>query len=336
MNFFTDKTILVTGATGLIGSNLIHRLMTYDGIRVIALGRNEKKIKQGFGKYLNLPNFSYIVQDISRPLFLNQKIDFIFHAAGPMEAKIIANTPLNVIIPNLIGTKNCLDFAVEQQKQFSSCRIIIFSSVTVYANNSSTDKTVTEKDTDVTETLDAPKASYSQSKRMAEVIANAYKKQYNTDVVIARFSTVYGNTFYKPDSAFYNFIKQAISGNDIIINASRIPRRDNIYIEDAINALLILAQKGVSGEAYNISSNGELGNYAAIDEIANEIIAAVNEYRRQDGLPELKRVIHFDVNDRQAGLKLNNQKLKALGWKLETSFDSGIRKTVQQIKNEQN
>lgn len=335
MHYFSNKTVLVTGATGLIGSNLVHRLMSFDDVNVIVVGRSEEKLKKCFSEYLCKLNFSYIAHDISNPLVLDKKVDLIFHAAGPMEAKIITTTPLNVILPNIIGTKNCFDFALEQRKCFGvSCRVVVFSSVTVYSNNSDKDKTVTEKDTDITEVLDAPKASYSQSKRMSEVIANAYKKQNNVDMVIARFSTVYGNTFYKPDSAFYEFIKKALSGEDIIINSSRIPRRDNIYIDDAVSALLTIAEKGVSGEAYNISSNGDLGNYAGVDEIANEIANTVNKHRKAVGLNDVKIAINFDINDRQPGLKLDNHKLKALGWHVDASLQDGIAKTLQLIVDE--
>ncbi len=330
--FYSNKTVLVTGATGLIGSNLVDRLMSFDGVNVVALSRSEEKLKEAFKCYEAHPRFSYVAQDIDSPIALDKRVDIIFHAAGPMEGKVIANQPLNVIYPNIIGTKNCFDYMLTQKKNLGhNCRLVLFSSVTVYGNNSGRDRVVSEADTDITDILAAERAPYSQSKRMSEVMATAYKKQYGADVVIARFSTVYGNTRFKPDTAFFEFVKKALSGTDIVINNSKAPRRDNIYIDDAVDGVLAVAEKGNSAEAYNISSNAELGNFAAVDEIAAFIVQAANE-RNKSGV----KVIGTSAADsRSPGLLLNNSKLKSLGWNLKTSITEGIRHVIQQISKEQ-
>lgn len=330
MKFFSDKTVLVTGATGLIGSNLIDALLQDPSVKVIALSHSENKLQEAFGRYKNNKNFSYIAQDICEPLRLNRQVDFIFHAAGPMERNIVLNYPLNVIFPNITGTQNCFNFMLRQKQQTNaSCRLILFSSITVYANPASEDKTVREGETGCTEALDSPKASYSQSKRLAEVLARAYQKQLGCDCVIARLSTVYGCPRFMPNTAFFEFINNALNGKDIHIQTANAPKRDNIYVDDAVKGLLLIAEKGQSGEAYNISSNGELGNYAAIDEIAKEIAAAVNE----DSLSPRAQVLLGDKNgQRMPGLKLDNQKLKNLGWNLSVSLPDGIRKTISNIK----
>lgn len=200
-------------------------------------------------------------------------------------------------------------------------RIIVFSSVTVYNNPGNDNFDAIESETTNAISLDAPTACYAESKRMSEVIARAYAKQYNTDIVFARFSTVYGPTRNVPDTAFYEFIKKSINGEDIIVNSNTAPRRDNIYVDDAIDGLICVALAGESDEAYNISSGGELGNYAAVDEIA-KVVAEVA------GMGS-KVIFRTEGKSKKGGMTLNNNKLKSLGWSLCYSMEAGITETLK-------
>lgn len=334
MNFFSGKTILVTGATGLIGSNLIDTLMKIEGVKVIALSLTEEKLKRSFKKYIGNENFRYIARDISLGLEdIEETIDICFHAAGSTEGSKVSNYPVDIIMPNLIGIKNCCDFMVSQYKNKKiKGRLILFSSATIYANNTNEDLIVKEKDTNYTEALNGNNASYSQSKRMVEVIAQAYKKQFDIDFVTARFSYVYGSTVSIPNTAFFEFIKKSIRREDIVINKANTPRRDNIYVDDVVKALLIISEKGISGETYNVSSNQEKGNYLAIDEIAS-IIAEVsnNYYSKMENFRNISAILNETTSKRNPGLILDNGKLKELGWNVETDFREGIRKTIENI-----
>ena len=75
MKSFSGKTVLVTGATGLIGSHIVYELMSMKNVRVIALGRNIEKIKKIFKDYINNANFYYVVQDVSDPIDLKNMFD---------------------------------------------------------------------------------------------------------------------------------------------------------------------------------------------------------------------------------------------------------------------
>lgn len=208
----------------------------------------------------------------------------------------------------------------------------MFSSATIYANNTNEDLVVKEEDTNYTEALNGNNASYSQSKRMIEVIAQAYKKQFDVDFVTARFSYVYGRTVSVPNTAFFEFIKKSISREDILINKTNTPRRDNIYVDDAVRALLIISEKGISGETYNVSSNQEKGNYLAIDEIASIIAEVSNDYySKMENFRNISVVLKETSSKRNPGLILDNKKLKELGWDIETDFREGIRKTIENI-----
>ena len=95
MNDFSGKTVLVTGATGLIGSNIVDRFMAIGDVKVIALARNKEKLEKGFSDYIGNKNFDMVIQDICTPINLakNIKVDYIFHAAGEMTGEVINNRP---------------------------------------------------------------------------------------------------------------------------------------------------------------------------------------------------------------------------------------------------
>lgn len=328
---FSGKTVLVTGATGLIGSNLVDRFMSMGDVKVFALGRNKEKLVNRFKEYKGSKRFKIVIQNICEQIMLttDTKINYIFHAAGAMTRDVIHNKPLEVIDANLIGTRNCLEFLKKQKEAGHDGRLVLFSSVTVYGNNTNNDKTVTENETNVAGVLDVPYAAYAETKRMSEVLSLAYYRQYDIDCVIARLSTVYGYVQFPPNTAFYEFIKKALSKEDIILRNSSSPKRDNIYIDDAINGLLLICEKGHKGEAYNISSNGDLENYAAVDEIA-EIIAeeAKKLYGNEIEVKYASPISGF----RETGIKLDNKKIKALGFKINYSLKKGIDIVLSKYK----
>ena len=302
MKRFENKTILVTGATGLIGSNIVHRLMQEDAATVVVLARNKEKILDIFADYTQKPNFKYIIQDIVDPIQSDEQFDYIFHAAGPIAGDAIRNRPVDVISANLQGTINCLEYLKKQ----GTGRMVVFSSATVYGNKTGT---VTEQETELTDTLDSPICAYSQSKRMVETLARAYHAQHKVDVVMARFSYVFGYTKYYPNTALFNFIQTALHGDDIVLNSTSFAPRDNIYVEDAINMLWNVAEQGASGEAYNISSNGENGNFIGMDEMAQEIINSANQLTHLS-----TKLVKNPLADatRPAGMRMDNTKVKAL------------------------
>lgn len=325
-----NKRILITGATGLIGSNLAERLLQ-DGNTLYVTGRDKKKLDATFAEFLNSGLLFTVEHDASDPIPTEiNDIDFIFHAAGPMERDVVMNKPVSVVMPNVVGTINCLEYLKKQEVETGKKgRMIVFSSVTVYANPSNEDYTAVESDTTHAISLDQPYACYAESKRMAEVIAQSYRRQYGIDIVIARFSTVYGYCKNIPNTAFFEFINKALTGEDIVLNGIGMPRRDNIYVEDAVEGLVVMAERGISGEAYNISSNGDLGNFAAIDEIAEQIAEATSS---ANGSTPVRIYKPSSCDKRTPGLLLSNEKLKSLGWQVSTLHFEGLKQTIVKIK----
>ena len=317
-----NKSVLVTGATGLIGSHLVNELLNRNAT-VIAMGRTREKLENVFKDVKGHKKLNLVVGNISEgvPSEL-EYLDYIFHAASPISGTEIQEKPVDTICANLNGTIECL----EKLKDQGSGRLVVFSSATVYGNQLDQEMEVREEDTANADALHTANTPYSESKRMIEVLARGYHKQYGVDSVIVRMGYVYGFVNPSPKTAFYEFINKAISGENIVLNNSGMGRRDNIHVNDVINGLLLVAEKGETIEAYNISSDGDLGNYRAIDEVASMIADATNDINTKNNI---KAVVKPIEGDRKPGLRLNNSKMKALGWRVGISLEDGIKDVVK-------
>lgn len=318
---FENKRVLVSGATGLIGSHLVKKLISEKAI-VTVLGRSEQKIKSVFYNYLECSNFFYVVGNIAESMPEVGKIDYIFHAASPVSGAEIRSNPVDTISANIDGTRWCLEYLRKQ----GFGRMILFSSATVYGNQLLEETSYAEEQTSQADAIHSANTPYSEAKRMIEVMSRAYHNQYNVDSVIVRIGYVYGYVNPKPNTAFYEFISKAISGNDIVMNHSGMGRRDNIHVKDVVEGILIVAQQGITGESYNLSSNGELDNFMAIDEIAEMIVRETNLLNHNGNI---KLILHPFEGKRNPGMKLNNQKAKDLGWSVNVSLEDGILDTIR-------
>lgn len=321
---FKDKRILVTGASGLIGSSLVERLLS-EKAQVYAMGRSLSKLERIFGVereglHLVQGNASDSIPDEV------SEIDIIFHAASPISSKEIKTRPVDTVSSNIDGARNCLEYLKNQKEHGGkSGRIVFFSSATVYGTEHFEEIMVCEKDTCFADSLDAPAVAYSEAKRMTEILATAYHSQYAVDAVIARLSYVYGYSREMPQTAFYEFIKCALDNKDITVNAVKMTRRDNIFITDAIDGLLIIAEKGLGGEAYNISSGGAMGGYASASELAEVIAECANSL--------IGRNISVRYPNgscmQMPGVILDNSKISELGFAINTSLSQGINDILE-------
>lgn len=325
-----DKKILVTGASGLIGSSLVDRLLS-EGAQVYAMSRSLSKLERVFGS--SRDRLHFIQGNVSEgvPDDLSET-DIIFHAAGPISGGEIKTHPVDTISSNIDGARNCLEYLkVQKDRTGKNSRIVIFSSATVYGTEHFEETRVSEKDTCLADSLDAPAAAYSEAKRMTEILASAYFRQYAVDAVTARFSYVYGYSKEMPQTAFYEFIKCALDNRDITINAAKMARRDNIYVDDAVSGLVLIAEKGAGGEAYNISSGGEMGGYASASELA-EVIAKCADEKFGRGIS-----VRYPNGrcEQMPGVILENSKASELGFAVKTSLSQGIYNILERYITEE-
>ena len=187
------KTVLVTGATGLIGSLLVKALQCCNrrketGIKILALVRNQEKAERLFGDLLKREDLKLVIGDITMPVEVDDKIDHIIHCASITTSKVMISRPVDVIRTSLNGTENLLELAKEKQVR----SMVYVSSMEMYgALNLQNDQMVTEEMTGYLNPL-ALRSNYPESKRMCENMCVAYGTQYEVPVKIARLAQTFG------------------------------------------------------------------------------------------------------------------------------------------------
>ncbi|MDR1642075.1 MAG: NAD(P)-dependent oxidoreductase [Clostridiales bacterium] len=307
-NSFTNSTILVIGATGLIGSFLVRALSKADkafelNLNIIAIGRNTTQKEILFNEL----SLKFISGDIRHPEFFHKiadKIDYIFHCAAITNSTDMLERPVDVISTSVDGTKNALELAKR-----SSCKSFVYlSSMEIYGQTDL--KSVSENDLGYV-SLSNPRSSYPESKRLCEVMCLSYATQFNLPVKIARLAQTFGAGTSRDDSrVFAQFARNAINGTCIILHTDGNSRGNYCYISDSIRGLLTVLLKGKTGEAYNVSNPAtsvtirEMANLLAADIFNGSVSVAVN-------VPNDKAVRSYAP---AVGHILNIEKLKALGW----------------------
>lgn len=317
-----DKTILVSGASGMIGSFLIDVIMYrneyFNGkCKIIALGRNELKAQTRFSLYWNLEGFSFVSHDINNPLVNMGDIDFIVHAASNTHPVAYASDPIGTVTTNIIGTFNLLNYAVDNNTE----KFLFASSVEIYGENRGD---VDKFDEPYCGYIDCNtlRAGYPESKRAGESLCQAFIKQKGLDIVIARLSRTYGPTMLESDTkAISQFIKKGVAKEDIVLKSEGNQFYSYSYVGDAVSGLLTILLKGKCGQAYNISdddSNITLKELAMTiaDYVGKDIVFELPDKTEQAGYSKATKAI------------LDSTKLRNLGWKAKYNIKDGLERTI--------
>lgn len=324
LSFLCGKKVLVSGACGLIGKALVSALVLYNGkkpITVVALVRNEAKARKVFR---NLPseNIEYLVCDVCDLQPSDIGVDYIIHGASFTASKDFIEKPVDVIKVSVKGTENLLEFAqANKVKSF-----VYLSSMEVYGIHVTEDK-VFENSASVLDTTSV-RSSYSESKRMCESLCAAYCSQYCVPAKVVRLTQTFGEgVAYDDKRVFAEFARCVIEGKDIVLKTKGETKRNYLYTDDAVAAILTVLEKGKSGEAYN-AANEE--TYCSIREMAD--LAA-----KTFGAGKVN--VRFDFTDAEKcgfvpeiKMNLSTEKLKALGWKAEVGLTEAFEKTIRSMK----
>ncbi len=321
-----NKSICITGATGLIGSVLVdllmHRNERYnDNITVIALARNGDRAKKSFEKYFNEKNFIFIKQNIVEPILISHRVDYIIHSASNSDPLSYATDPVGTMTSNFLGIYNLLQYA----KKYSVQRTLYISSGEIYGEIEDGEVFVEDSYGYINHFY--PRACYPSSKRASETLCVAFLQQFGVDVVIARPSHIYGPTFTNSDSrAFAQFIRKALSKKDIVMKSDGQQVRSYCYVTDAVSALIFILFHGTSGQAYNVADKN---SNVSILEMAELIAAIVHRKVRIEISDDLERKGYTNV----ATSIFDTTKLESLGWVARTSIKNGLEKTIGILSN---
>ncbi|MEG0835224.1 MAG: NAD-dependent epimerase/dehydratase family protein [Christensenellaceae bacterium] len=324
-----NKSIMLSGATGLIGSFLVDVILEKNDIdnlncTVFALGRNEAKVRSRFSKFVNDPHFVFIPYDVQLPLVKDddESVDFILHLASNTHPMLYSTDPIGTITANTIGVKHLLDFAVKHH----ATRFAFASSNEIYGENRG-DVELFDEDYCGYINCNTLRAGYPESKRCGEALCQAYKAQKGLDIVITRLTRSYGPTMIMSDTkAISQFIKNGIAGEDIVLKSDGTQYYSYTYVADAVSGLLWALLVGKNGEAYNIA---EEHNDIVLKDLA-AIIAGINE---KEVVLEIPDAIEAAGYSKATKARLNGHKVEELGWKPKYDVKSGIERTIRILKS---
>ena len=319
------KKILVTGANGMLATYLIYFFMYLNetenaDIDIYALTRNRSKAIKRFSSFEEQKRFHLLIGDVCDDINVDVSVDYIIHAAGNASPYFIVHDPVGIIRANTLGTMNVLNFA----KNCERIRVLYTSTREVYGEMPFTVQEIFE---DQCGSLDPtlPRSCYPESKRMAETLLESYRSQYNIDYVTVRIAHSYGPEMNIDNDGrvMADFISDVVHNRNIVLKSTGEIERAFCYITDAISGILIALLKGKCGETYNLANETEP---MTIRDVAEQLV---------DVFPEKNIKVVFQVPkemslgySRIGRIKLNTDKLAALGWKCRICLEQGLRKTV--------
>ncbi|NVJ90023.1 MAG: NAD-dependent epimerase/dehydratase family protein [Methylocystaceae bacterium] len=320
-----NKTVLVSGAAGFLPSYMVETLLYLNenknfNIKIIGLVRTLNKAKTKFKHALKSPLLHLIEQDVCHPIYIEDKIDFIIHAASFATPKVFKENPIETILPNVIGTKNLLDLAHKNHVE----GFLYFSTSGVYGFVNENDYPIKE---DCFGSLDSMDISscYLESKRMGEMLCSAWMYQKGVPIRVVRPAITYGPGLeLEGGRSFEDFISCIVKKQDIILYSNGTAIRNFCYIADATLGFFTVMLNGKDGEAYNVATEHEI----SIKELA--------EYLTYTVFPERKLKVIMACDPSKEYLRMNFSrttvdisKIKALGWKLTFPIAEGFKRVVE-------
>ncbi len=307
-------TVLVTGATGLVGKALVKFFAAMPGCRVLAAARNVEKARALFGR---LGGAVEVVEwDVSAPAaFPRGRVDYVVHAASETASRAFVERPVEVIRSIVDGTSNVLEFA----RAADVAGMVFLSTMEVYGVPSC--DVVTETDYGHLDPT-AVRSSYPEAKRLAESLCAAYAREHGVHVRIARLTQTFGEGVARGDGrVFAQFAEAAAEGRDIVLHTEGRTARCYCYLGDAVSAIWTILQKGADGEAYTVANPD---TFCTIREMA-EMVAADN--------PPCRVVVDLAAGEGRGyapefRMRLSTKKLEALGWRPRTGLRETFRRMV--------
>jgi dTDP-glucose 4,6-dehydratase len=334
----TNKTILVTGGAGFIGSELVRYLVENTENTVVII---DKLTYSGNLQSLVSveSNENYIFEQIDiceenelKKVFSKYKPDIVMHLAAESHVDRSIDGPKEFIKTNIVGTFVLLEQVKSywqklQDAKKEDFRFLHVSTDEVYGDLNG------KEDFFIESTAYDPSSPYSASKASSDHLVRAWFRTYQLPVLITNCSNNYG-PYQFPEKLIPHVILNAIEGKKLPIYGDGKQIRDWLYVNDHVRALLTVALKGKVGETYNIGGNNEVQNIDVVNNICDILDTLIPD--RLNGLSSYSELITY-VQDRpghDVRYAIDNTKIKSqLGWEPKESFKSGMQKTVEWYLN---
>lgn len=326
---FAGSSVLVSGASGFLPSYMVqtllylNKLKKQEPVKLIALVRNIEKAKVKYKDYLDDKNLVFIEQDVSEPFVIEEKVDYIIHAASQASPKYFFSDPVGTINANSLGTSNLLSIAKDKKVK----AFLYFSTGEVCGDIFERKDIVNECDYGSLNPLEI-RNCYAESKRIGENMCACWHYQYGVPAKIIRPSHTYGPGFSLDDGrAFTNFVSSVLNNQNIVLNSDGSAKRSFCYLADATRAYFNVLLNGTLGEAYNVSNSYEISIY--------DLAALILDLSPNK---DLKIEFADGVNAKSSvsskcshGL-LGIEKIKKLGWEPKIKEKEGFCRTITSYK----
>jgi CDP-glucose 4,6-dehydratase len=319
LNFWKDRRVFITGATGVLGLNLVNRLISMDA-DVVAFVRDWVPRTRILGPWLldsgkvtivrgELEDYNSILRTLAE-----YETECVFHLGAQTIVNVGNRSPLTTFKSNIEGTWNLLEAARVLNTYSNSIQCVcVASSDKAYGSSQI-----------LPYTEDLPlkgEHPYDVSKSCTDLIAQSYAVSYQLPTCIARMGNIYGPGDLNFNRIVPGTIKSLIEGKRPIIRSDGRPIREYFFVEDAVEAYLTMAEsigrKKILGQAFNFSS----GERIQVSEMVKKIISLVGS----DAEPEILNTSRNEITDQY----LSIEKAKdILAWSPKYSVDQGLKLTI--------
>lgn len=306
-----NANILITGATGLIGSVLVKALLNYNkhysgGNQILALIRNEEKARNVFGRFYDDEHLLCLKGDVLQPVKCSQRIDYIIHAASETASVRMVNYPVETLWTAIAGSRNLLELAREKQVK----GMVYLSSMEVFGVTESSLEQVSEENLGYID-IQKVRSCYPESKRMVENMCACYAQEYGVPVRIARLAQTFGAGVSKSETrVFAQFARSVVNKEDIVLHTSGGSYGNYVYTSDAAAAIFTLLIKGNNGEAYTVCNEATNMRIRDMAEMAAKDLAE-GQIRVVYDIPESDMKYGYAP---EVHMKLDASKMRSLGW----------------------
>ncbi len=310
-----QKTILVTGGAGFIGSNLCQRLLD-EGNKVICLDNLFTGNKNNIKQFLDNSDFEFIEHDIENPIDIDTQIDQIYNLACPASPPHYQFDKIKTLKTNILGAINILDLALK-----TGARVLQASTSEIYGDPLEHPQKETYNGN--VKTI-SPRSCYDEGKRAVETLFGDYHKEKGVDIRIIRIFNTYGpNMAVNDGRVVSNFIIQALKNEDITIYGDGSQTRSFQYIDDLLDGLLALMNNEINFLGpVNIGNPDEF----TVSQLAEKVIQLILSTKSKivyKNLPE------NDPKKRKPDISLAQEKLN---WTPKINLDEGLKKAIEYFK----